>query len=262
MILSIPVIRYLGDGRKLDPTLREKIRVDLATGMPAYQVDHYLTTKATILTESGHIAVAVLHGRHAGLIAASDLVVSGRAVTYIETLLVAEEQHGTALSVQLVSSLFGGVVAGLGGFPELVAMKTYTPKAYVLMRRFAPEGNTAGVEFYPDVGRAVQDEHLTRTAALLAAGLSPGHAFRPGSGVVSGGGGQIGSTFWREPPRCGDERVDRFFRTEVGERDRVLCLVRAPTPAARGLLCDMLRIERPTAVGGHADLSATRRIHG
>ncbi|MGX7827210.1 hypothetical protein ACTG9Q_19185 [Actinokineospora sp. 24-640] len=231
-------IHYLGNGNSLDTARRARLRAELAAAMPRHEVDHYLSAKPAILAESDHLAVAEVRGACVGLMAASGLSADGLDFTYIETLLVGERLHGAGVALRLVSALFGGVVRALGDFPDLVAMKTYTPKAYLLMRRFALGGD---IGFSPALDSPVD----TEIPARLARRLSPGCEFRAETGVVHGGGGQISSTFWRDAPLSGDAAVDGFFAREVGERDRLLCVVRAPTPEAKGALMSALRIPQP-----------------
>ncbi|NUT53635.1 MAG: hypothetical protein HOV94_41060 [Saccharothrix sp.] len=231
-------IRYLGNGNSLDTARRARLGAELAAAMPRHEVAHYLGAKPAILAESDHVVVAEADGACVGLMAATDRHADGLDFTYIETLLVGERLHGSGLALGLVSALFDGVVRALGDFPELVAMKTYTPKAYLMMRRFALGGD---ITFYPTPD-APGDAAIP---ARLAAALSPGCVFRPGTGVVHGGGGQISSRFWRDAPRSGVAAVDEFFAREVGERDRLLCVVHAPTPAAKGVLMAALRIPQP-----------------
>jgi len=208
--------------------------------MPQHRVAMYLEAKPHVLC-SPHIALAEEAGRYVGLMAASELLAAGYPSTYIETLLIAEHLQGTNAAPGLVAALFGGVVHGLGDFPEMVLMKTYTPKAYALMRRFAvlPE-----VLFYPDID-GPSDPTTRALAARLASFLSPTEEFCAETGVIRGGGGRISSDFWRYRPASGDDAVDRFFRREVGSSDRMLCIVRAPTRAARLALVNALGLERP-----------------
>ncbi|MEU4744322.1 hypothetical protein AB0G02_28200 [Actinosynnema sp. NPDC023658] len=231
-------IRYLGNGNSLDTARRARLGAELAAAMPRHEVAHYLRAKPAILAGSAHLAVAEADGACVGLMAANGLSADGLDFTYIETLLVGEQLHGSGVALGLVSALFAGVVRALGDFPELVAMKTYTPKAYLLMRRFALGGD---IGFYPELD-APGDAAIP---ARLAAALSPGCEFRAGTGVVHGGGGRISSRFWRDAPRSGDAAVDGFFAREVGERDRLLCVVHAPTTAAKGALMAALRIPQP-----------------
>lgn len=231
-------VRYLGNGNSLDTVWRARLGTELVVAMPRHEVDHYLRAKPAILAESDHIAVAEARGACVGLMAANELSADGLDFTYIETLLVSEHLHGAGVALRLVSALFGGVVHALGDFPELVAMKTYTPKAYLLMRRFALGGD---IGFYPALEGPVDAEIPARLARVL----SPGCEFRAETGVVHGGGGQISSRFWRDAPLCGDAAVDGFFAREVGDCDRLLCVLHAPTPAAKGALMAALRIPQP-----------------
>jgi hypothetical protein len=233
-------LRYLGAGRDIPAETRQRIPLDLAVAMPRYQVGGYFERKSHILLDSHHIAVGEQSGRCVALMGASDLVAAGRPFTYIETLLVSERHQRAALGSALVAILFDGVMGRLGGFPDIVAMKTYTPRAYVLMRRFA-SGSEVG--FYPDIGgRNSAPER--RLAAQLAAFLAPDCEFRPETGVLAGGGGKIGSDFWPEAPLTDDERVNRFFREEVCFLDRVLCVVRAQTPAAKQAIVEKLAMTK------------------
>ncbi len=183
--------------------------------------------------------------------AASEFVADTLPFTYIETLLVGERHHGAGVAAGLISALFAGVVRELGDFPDIVAMKTYTPKAYVLMRRFALGGD---IVFSPDISRLPDGAESVQRATRLARFLSPECEFHPGTSVVRGGGGPITGRFWRYEPLCCDPAVNSFFRREVGDRDRMLCIVHAPTPEAKERLITALRIGQP--------ITKTVRSHG
>ena len=230
--------RYFDGADSIPPDFVHRIRTDLARSMPRHQVADYLTTKQHILRESDHLVAAETTNGCVGLIAATARDYDGRPFTYIETLLVAEEQHGGTVAFGLVARMFREITRRLGDFPELVAMKTYTPKAYALMHRFTVHDD---IRCYPSLDGSDPDQ-LRHLAGRLAAELSPECRFDSRTGVVVHGGGTVGSDFWRYRPRSGNRRVDDFFAAEVGEFDRLLCLVHAPTPAARTALATALRI--------------------
>jgi hypothetical protein len=75
--------------------------------MPNHKVGIYLDAKSHILSSSHHLAIAEESGRCVGLMAALDLVADQRFLTYIETLMVSERHHGTALAPGLIATLFG-----------------------------------------------------------------------------------------------------------------------------------------------------------
>ncbi|WP_420118515.1 hypothetical protein [Micromonospora sp.] len=230
--------RYFAGAESIPPDFVHRIRTDLARSMPRHRVADYLTTKQHILRESDHLVAAETAQGCVGLVAATERDPDDRPFTYVETLLVAEEHHGGTVAFGLVSRLFREITRRRGEFPELVAMKTYTPKAYTVMRRFTVHDD---IRCYPSLDGSDPDE-VRRLAGRLAAQLSPECRFDPRTGVIVHGGGTVGSDFWQYRPRSGNRRVDAFFSAEVGEFDRVLCLVHAPTPAARAALTAALRI--------------------
>jgi hypothetical protein len=233
----------LATAESLTPELRDRIRSDLAVAMPRHEVSTYLSAKQHILTHSDHVAVVEDAGRIVGVMAASDLAFSGPPGCYIESLLVAEGHHGSTLAIRLTTTLFAGIVDLMGTFPDLVAMKTYTPKAYRLMQRFAVDDS---IGFFPEVGKRARDD-VRLLATQLASLLAPECEFQADTGVLTGGAGLISSDFWHHRPLCDDESVNEYFRREVGSADRVLCLVHAPTSRAKAALLKALQIAPPTA---------------
>lgn len=182
-----------------------------------------------MLYSSTHVALAEKRNRCIGVMAASDFALAKQRLIYIETLLVSERHHGTNIVLRLIGALFGSVVHEAGSFPDIVAMKTHTPRAYVLMRGLAT-GDQA--TFYPAIP-VPSPEGEQRRAARITTLLDPGRSFRPETGVVAGGGGTIGSDFWPKEQLTRDATVNDFFATEVGAHDRVLCVVSCETAPAK-----------------------------
>ncbi|MFJ2110680.1 GNAT family N-acetyltransferase [Streptomyces sp. NPDC087850] len=204
----------------------------LTRHMPQHRIADYFAVKDALLSGAGHRhAIAEEDGECVGLAAASLRDYDHGEFLYIETLLVSERHHGTALTQQLITELFGGVVKDLGDFPDLVAMKTYNARTYVLMRAFAaPESRAL---FYPRIDGTPSGSAVEATARSLAEALGSGKGFDSGSGVVAGGGGEVPADFWPEFPASRDHRVNAYFQRELTAHDRLLCFIDSSRPEAK-----------------------------
>ncbi|MFE4368270.1 GNAT family N-acetyltransferase [Streptomyces sp. NPDC056835] len=207
----------------------------LARHMPRHRIADYFAVKDALLGGAGHRhAIADEDGDCVGLATASLRDYDHGEFLYIETLLVSERHHGTVLTRQLIAELFGGVVKDLGDFPDLVAMKTYNARTYVLMRAFAdPESKAL---FYPRIDGTPSGPAAEATARAVAEALGSGRDFDPGSGVVTGGGGEVPPDFWPDFPASRDHWVNTYFQRELTAHDRLLCFIDSSRPEAKAAI--------------------------
>lgn len=211
----------------------------LERNLPHHKIGAYFSLKGAMLHGDHKHAFAEENGECIGLAAASYRRFRDREFLYIETLLVSEEHHGSPVTGQLLTALFGGIVEERGEFPDLIAMKTYNARAYVLMRAFAGPGS--GTVFYPELDR--DNSGPTKGIATEIAGaLGGGFEFDATHGVVLGGGGQVPGDFWPSFPATRDELVNDFFRRHLTPRDRLLCFIDASTEEAKRSICARLGI--------------------
>ncbi|MEW1724031.1 hypothetical protein [Streptomyces sp. NPDC093109] len=204
----------------------------LTRHLPRHRIADYFAVKDALLGGAGHRhAIAAENGDCVGLATASLRGYDHGEFLYIETLLVSEKHHGTFLTQQLISELFGGVVKDLGDFPDLVAMKTYNARTYVLMSAFA--GPESKALLYPRIDGTPSDHAARTTARALAEALGSGRDFDSGSGVVTGGGGEVPADFWPDFPASRDQRVNTYFQRELTPHDRLLCFIDSSRPEAK-----------------------------
>jgi len=215
----------------------------LVPAMPRHEVAQYFRVKHALLNEAAHLSVASQDGLCAGVAALSghDLA-DGRRMAYIETLLVAEAFHQSRTTFRLLSNVFASWSRQESAFPDVVAMRTYNPRTYVLMRKFALEDGATN--FYPALSTPnVQHE---ATATLVAVRVAEGHVFEASSGIVLGGSVGVSNGFWHESPSCGDSKIDTFFYRRMTANDRLLCFV--DTSSCRAKYHAMRKLGLPTPI--------------
>ncbi|MFF9808954.1 GNAT family N-acetyltransferase [Streptomyces coeruleorubidus] len=207
--------------------------------MPHHKIGAYFSVKGAMLHGDHRHALAEEDGECIGLAAASYRSSRTRDFLYIETLLVSEDHQGSPVTGQLLAALFGGIVKERGEFPDLIAMKTYNARAYVLMRSFVEPGS--GALFYPEVDRD-NSAAAEEMAAEIAEALGAGFDFDATHGVVPGGGGEVPGDFWPHFPASRDDRVNEFFRRHLTPQDRLLCFIDSSTAESKRSICSRLGI--------------------
>ena len=216
-------VHYLGNASRVTESRRDWIIDSLIEGMPRHEIENYFNIKRAILEVSSNVSIAEYGNHCVGLIALSTHLLDQRRLAYIETFLVAEEFHRSSIAYRLLSSVFNGLHAEDGRFPDLIAMRTYNPLTYVLMRRF---GRKESGNFYPTINDPVTAQNKS-TAILIANRVAPDHVFDSDTGIVVGASVGVSRTFWRDRPYCKEEPIDDFFYNGMTPDDRVLCFIDA-----------------------------------
>jgi hypothetical protein len=223
----------LGAATNLSDNTRRWIVDGLVAELPNHQIEHYFRTKPYILANSDYVTVASASrtGRCLGLIAVSHRQASsGQTFTYIETLLVGESKHRAGVAMQLIAEAFRQVSVDQQGFPDLVAMKTYNPRTYQMMRRF---GACEGAVFFPQIGGSDSEDTKRMATSIASALISEIERFDSDTGIVHGGAVSIGAEFWPSFPACTEPAVNAHFVELMTPDDRLFCLLIAQTHIAK-----------------------------
>lgn len=234
------MFRYLGSASELCGELRSTIVRDLTMNLRSHRVDEYFREKFHVISESDHVSVAMQNDECFGLIAVSELPFPEGTLSYIETLLVSERFHGSFASYGLIASVFSAIARAKGSLPNFIAMKTFNPKTYVLMQRFAGQST---MNFYPVFDRQ-NTSRLIRVAKRIAALVAPGLEFDADHGVVRNGGGVISSSFWPIQPLSKSTVINEKFFRHLGNNDRMLCVLDTTHPTAEAEIMKLARLGR------------------
>jgi hypothetical protein len=214
---------------------------DLIDELPNHDLPFYFESKDSTFTDFSIILIARFESKCVALIVLEDKVFTGavRSV-FIRTLLVAERFHGSSIPYKMVCLAFQSHFDKEGRFPDCIAMKTYNPVAYHMMLKFSR--NLGGKTLiYPNIG-GQNDRGKVGIAELYAQNLHPLCKFNPNTGVISGGGGVISSSFWNKYPTCRNKSINEFFFRHVGDTDRVLSMVFCCTEIDKRYIMKNLRI--------------------
>lgn len=147
---------------------------------------------------------------------------------HILTQFVGEDYQGGTMFRDCWAAHLAALAAMERGMPHLFALKTYNPIVFCAMRAFTA---IPDVWMYPNLRVAAQEPTAVRLAAEIAALVSPGLSFSPETAVIQGAG--IPPDLYPALPRSADVAVNEYFTAVTQPGDRVLCLLAAPTTAAR-----------------------------
>lgn len=213
-------VRYIGSLKKDSEVFVRWIRDSLVKSMPRHEVNNYFDVKGDEILNSSFLSVASREGQCVGVIALSKKNIRECTILYVETILMAESFHRSGLAAKLINSVFQGVYNTGEGFPDCIAMKTYNPITYVMMKKFS----RSECAFYPLISQKNSDENilLAKKISSLVASDCQLDELR---GIVYGGGGSVSNNFWQDPPKSGDYFVDNFFQNQMTASDRVLCFI-------------------------------------
>ncbi len=244
-------VRCLPSGRRLPADTVEWLVAGLVDALPSLKMRELFELRRDMLTDADYIVATVDTSRDqvVGLLTSRWVTLPSRTpCLHVMVQFVGEKyRHGTVFR-RSWSRHFSLLLAEGRPFPDVLALKTYNPVAYCAMLAFSGHPD---VGFFPGGGTA-PEAGLRRLAAEVAATVSPGHAFDPETGVISGVG--VPTDLYPALPVSTMAAVNEHFARNVRPGDRVLCLLHVPTSegcnsilAALGLPEDGLRT--PVAAG-------------
>jgi hypothetical protein len=184
-------------------------------------------------------------GRVIGVLASRWLELpSGRPCVHILVQFVGTAYRGGSIFRRSWALHFAELLAEGHEFPEVLALKTYNPVAYCAMYAFSGHPEAA---FHPQpAGPAASAPRLRSLAVEVAAAVAPGDPFDAEAGALRGVG--VPRDLYPRIPDCSEAAVGDYFARTVAPGDRVLCVLHAPTAAARQAILAALGL-RPAAVG-------------
>ncbi len=212
----------------------------LISALPKLRMDELFRRRFDMFDEAELITVAVVGDTVVGALASRwDALPDGTRFLNITSQFVAEgHRHGGVFRTSWRGH-FTDLIRDDPTFPEAIALKTYNPVVYCAMRSF---GLAPYVRMYPSV-TAPQHPSLAGLAAAVAAVVSPGHEFRPDSGVIRGAG--VPADLYPAAPVCRDAQVNDYFDRYTRPGDRVLCLLQIPTLCGAATILRAFNVSSP-----------------
>ena len=232
-----------GHTRKLSERAIEEIVDGLIQGMPRHKVADYFRHKRSMFNTSDYVVTAYDFPRIPAAILMAKWYMTELRESFLnlETFLITERHHRTPLARKLLSELFGKIKQIDGVFPDLITMKTFTPRSYNIMNVFA-RANIPGVRMYPRIDAVEQDQDLMRTATGIAHRLAPGLEFDAECGIIRGGAGMIADDFWPSFPNTRIDAINDYFANNMTVQDRMLCILSVPFAESKKSILKMLGI--------------------
>ncbi len=215
----------------------EKIIDSLQAALPNHDIQGYFKRKSTLLAEANHIAIAWNglpnkdKGSVIGLITARKYSAHKEQPEFIHisTLHIAEEKQRSILLKKLIAKIYLGISQQKkDNLPTWTAIKTFHPSVYNALLRLNQICGS-GVWLYPTLdSNFPEDEEkiVERVASQIATRLEPDCIFDSTLGVIRGGGGAIGGSFWSTKPRSSHSKINLFFDERLDAKDRMLCILK------------------------------------
>jgi hypothetical protein len=215
----------------------------IVCAMPNHRVGDYFSYKRSMFASSDYVVISHDSTGTVAAVLVAKWYRTALAERFfnLETLLISERFHRTALSRQSLAALFRREVAIDREFPDHVTLKTYTPRSYNMMNVFA-RNDMSENRMYPRIDGEGQDEELMALAGRMADVLSPGLEFDRQHGVIRGGAGQVPDDFWPSFPKTRRNDINTFFSAHLSPRDRMLCLLAARSEGGKQQVLSMLRV--------------------
>jgi len=230
--------------RELTPATQEWLTGGLTKALPMLRMAALFAQRTDMFTEADLVTAAVAaDGSVAGAL-------SSRWVTrtpddydflHILTQFVGEEHQGGTMFRGCWAAHLSALAASERGMPRLFVLKTYNPIVFCAMRAFTV---IPDVWMYPDLRAAAPEPTAAGLAAEIAGLVSPGHLFAPQTGVIRGAG--VPRDLYPALPMSSDSAVNEYFSAVTRPGDRMLCLLAAPTAAARLAILGAFGITPPT----------------
>lgn len=255
----------VGSIRRGSAAANERVRVwildGLADSLPSLRIRALFECRPDLLTaaEVSILAVTARDERVVGILTASDVTTrDGADFLHIPIQMIGERYQRSLLLKRMWRVLLRDCVSRTGTLPDLFVLRTCNPSAFAAMHAFT---RLAGVTMYPDIAHPSEDHALHATACAVADRLNPSARFDPRTGVLH----DIGrpADLYPEVPAGRREVLDRYFRSHLTPSDRLLCLLRLETEAAkRRVLRAVGASEAPApagALGSSGDVARLRR---
>jgi hypothetical protein len=210
---------------------REKIIADLSPNMPDLDIVGYFRSQPSIFTDYDFLVLAEESATRAsiGLLGSRMMSTASRRFLYIRTAQIVDTFRSSRLYARMQSFMISGVSKSNGGLlPELVAMKTHNPRAFVLMKRCFRE------YVYPRIP-GPQSFSMSEIATDIASSMWPLQRFSVDTGVIHGVQAAISPNFLPPASRCRDDDVNDYFQSNLTRDDQILCVVHLPVDVNEAL---------------------------
>ena len=230
--------RILAGGRPT-PAQQEALQRDVVAAFPEYRLGVYFAERPGVLAGADHIVLARDDagigcgdgdgdGRLLGVLVARRKDGAAGAFLHVEMNLITADRQRSGLLVPLWRALLTRLLDEPGGFPALLALKTYNPMVYSLFSLVAAR---TGAGLYPPLPAdpAAGDPGVAATSPLaglartVATEVSPRAPFDPVTGVLRGAG--VPRDFYPSLPTTNRKAVQAYFARNVQPGDRLLCLL-------------------------------------
>jgi hypothetical protein len=239
---SVTSIDYFVFRDGMEVTEKSELVKGLVSEMPNYGVEHYFNIKSDMVDDKSFVLAAKLKGIYVGVIVIKEEITeTGNRGVYIKALLVSERFHRLNLSYQLVCRGFSEFYDWVGYFPDHILMTTYNPITYQMMMSFSTLGDNRAF-LYPDLSEK-NDASKREIASEFSAVLSSEYKFKDDTGVIVNGGGEIPSSFWKVYPAVSNNKIMDYFKKNLGERDRLLCVIFCDKNHEKEIIMSNLKIE-------------------
>ncbi len=211
---------------------REAWLVDgLVEALPNLKMRELFSLRRDMFTDADLVTVAVSQPGEVVVGALSSKWVTphtGDRFLHVTTQFVGNAyRHGVVFRQSWTEHLTA--LCGSSGFPKLIVLKTYNPRAFCAMQSFA---QVPGMSFYPKVNGDEPDAEAVRLAGQVARTIAPEYPFNPVTGVISGVG--VPHDLYPDLPMSKDAAVNNFFADATRPGDRVLCMLMVSMSQAAG----------------------------
>ena len=224
-------------GGKVYPTsLKQKVIADLKKNMPDYGIEQYFATQAHIFEQADHMAMAVDRktDEFVSMYAGRWFEQQDIRFLYIWTAMVGNAYRGRRVYTSTRSVFYNGVCRSRFPFPQLVAMKTYSPLIYTAYAAFS---RVQGVTVYPNLyDMAHPRPELRALAGKVAALLCPKQPYDENLSILRGAQAAVAPDYHPYMQKTDNAVIWEFFAHNLTRADQVLCLVDIPEHAREALL--------------------------
>ncbi|HXZ01337.1 MAG TPA: hypothetical protein VEI03_15165 [Stellaceae bacterium] len=243
------VVHHVAGADGLSADVRQWLQSCLVRAMPSLRMSTYFTIKRDWFNEYDDLffSVEAATGDAVALLASRwRLTAGGNRFLHATTQLIATRWQRTSMLKAMWARLFAAARDGPHGVPDTIVFKTCNPSAFRPMLLFS---RVEGFRIYPRIDGRPQESDMKELAGSIAGLLCPGALFSPESGVIKGV--SVPPDFYPElPPGVRLGTPERYFHEHLTPADRVLCITRITTEAARSRILQAFGV---AGVFGHGD---------